>query len=342
MPKLYEISEWTVQPWNKPQKGSRPNNIYENPATGELFYLKLSKANFPSELWSEIIASKLGQALGFDVLDYNIGYDANNEVIGCLSKSMIDKEKMQNLYHGVDILKDYIETFEVTDKPIYSFQDLQTLCTKHTDFDLFLEKFIEIIIFDAIVGNTDRHTENWAFITNIEVAQVKQTEVVLPKKKVSIKKILSSLFKNEALEISIKLNLTIKEKFSFSPIYDSGSCLGREIAERKIEDYLKNPDKIKQYIDKGMSEIRWNDTHLNLFETAKKVTNEFPDISDKILRKINDFEKNENIQNIVNQIDRNLTNKVTNTFLSIERKKLITEILEKRLEKVKLILQKND
>ena len=349
MPKLYEISEWTVQPWNKPQKGSRPNNIYENPATGELFYLKLSKANFPSELWSEIIASKLGQALGFDVLDYNIGYDANNEVIGCLSKSMIDKEKMQNLYHGVDILKDYIETFEVTDKPIYSFQDLQTLCTKHTDFELFLEKFIEIIIFDAIVGNTDRHTENWAFITNFswEVAPIKSVEVVLPKKKRSIKKILSSLFKNEAPEIptaipfefSINLNLTIKEKFSFSPIYDSGSCLGREIAEKKIEDYLKNPDKIKQYIDKGMSEIRWNDTHLNLFETAQKVTNEFPDISDKIFSKINDFEKNENIKNIVNQIDRNLINKVTNTFLSIERKKLITEILEKRLEKVKLILQ---
>ena len=215
-----------------------------------------------------------------------------------------------------------------------------------------MEKFIEIIIFDAIVGNTDRHTENWAFITNFswEVAPVKPVEVVLPKKKRSIKKILSSLFKNEAPEIpiaiplqfSINLNLTMKERFSFSPIYDSGSCLGREIAERKIEDYLKNPDKITQYIDKGMSEIRWNDAHLNLFETAQKVTNEFPDISNKILRKINDFEKNKNIKNIVNEIDRNLINKVTNTFLSIERKKLITQILEKRLEKVKQILQKND
>ena len=198
-------------------------------------------------------------------MDYNIGYDANNQVIGCLSKSMIDKEQAQTLYHGVDILKDYIESFEVTNKPIYSFQDLQKLCTKHTDFELFLENFVEIIVFDAIVGNTDRHTENWAFITD-----------------------------------------NTKEKISFSPIYDSGSCLGREIAERKIEDYLKNPDKIIQYIDKGMSEIRWNDSHLNLFETAQKAVNEFPDISKKILKKIKDFEKTKSIKNIVNQIDTNL------------------------------------
>lgn len=352
MPKLYEISEWILQTWNKPQKGSRPNNIYENPITGELFYLKLSKANFPSELWSEIIASKLGQALGFDVLDYNIGYDANNEVVGCLSKSMIDKDKAQTLYHGVDILKDYIENFEVTNKPIYSFQDLQKLCTKHTDFELFLENFVEIIVFDAIVGNTDRHTENWAFITNIslEVEPMKPVDVVLPKKKKSIKKLLPFFFKNEPpeeptevpIEFSINLNLIIKEKFIFSPIYDSGSCLGREIAERKIEDYLKNQDKILQYIDKGMSEIRWNDLPLNLFETAQKVANEFPNISKKILKKINIFEKTKTIKNIVSEIDTNLVNKVKDTFLSVQRKELITQILEKRLEKVKQILQKND
>ncbi len=31
----------------------------------------------------------------------------------------------------------------------------------------FLENIIEIIVFDTIIGNQDRHQENWAFITTL-------------------------------------------------------------------------------------------------------------------------------------------------------------------------------
>ncbi len=139
-----------MQVWNKPQKGSRPNNIYENPQTGELFYFKQSKSNYPSEIWSEIIASKLGQLFHFNVLDYNFAFD--NEIVGCLSKSMIEKDKGEELYHGVDILSDYVKGFEITAKPICSFQDWEHICSHNEQFSSFVENFIETIIFDAIIG----------------------------------------------------------------------------------------------------------------------------------------------------------------------------------------------
>jgi len=56
----YNISNWNLLIAFKPQKGSRPNNIYENPLTGDYYFFKQSKANFPTEIWSEIIASKIG------------------------------------------------------------------------------------------------------------------------------------------------------------------------------------------------------------------------------------------------------------------------------------------
>ena len=46
---------------------------------GEIFYFKGSKeapdgsTRYPQEFWSEIISSKIGQMLGFKMLDYNIG-----------------------------------------------------------------------------------------------------------------------------------------------------------------------------------------------------------------------------------------------------------------------------
>jgi hypothetical protein len=295
MAELYDISDWNLQTWNKPQKGSRPNNIYENPTTGELFYFKLSKTNFPSELWSEIIVSKLGQFIGLNLLDYNIGY--HNEVIGCLSKSMISKEKNQILYHGVDVLNDNLESFEITDKPIYSFQDLQNLCSQNKNFDKFIENFVELIIFDALIGNTDRHTENWALIFNDD--------------------------------------LIVHHKFEFSQIYDSGSCLGREIAERKIDDYLKDDSKIMQYIQKGYSEIRWHNTQISFFDMVRNVMKEMPDVSKKILSKIIDKATNENVENIVYKIDSNLLDKQANTLLSLQRKELIIRILKHRISKLK-------
>lgn len=332
MAELYDISNWNLQTWNKPQKGSRPNNIYENPTTGELFYFKLSKANFPSELWSEIIVSKLGQVIGLNLLDYNIGY--HNGIIGCLSKSMISKEKNQILYHGVDVLNDNLESFEITDKPIYSFQDLQNLCSQNKNFDKFIENFVELVIFDALIGNTDRHTENWALIFNDDFKLETSKEI---KMGVDWLKTLFSILKFKPITYlkSSKIGLTLHHKFEFSQIYDSGSCLGREIAERKIDDYLKDDSKIMQYIQKGYSEIRWHNTQISFFDMVKNVIQEIPDVSKKILSKIIDKATNENVENIVYKIDSNLLDKQANTLLSLQRKELIIRILKHRISKLK-------
>ena len=166
MIKFYDISNWIWQDWNKPPKGSRAQSILEDPQTRETYYFKESKDIFPSEIWSEIISSKIGQMIGFNVLDYNVAVYENK--LGCLSKSMILKSEGETLYHGVDILNDNLEEFEISDKPLYSFQDLQRLCSENHTFERFIDNFIEIILFDALVGNTDRHTENWAFIQKIK------------------------------------------------------------------------------------------------------------------------------------------------------------------------------
>ena len=64
----YDVTGWEKMLWDTPAKGTRPNRFVEKPETGELYFFKESKKDktgektlYPSEIWSEIIASKVGQ-----------------------------------------------------------------------------------------------------------------------------------------------------------------------------------------------------------------------------------------------------------------------------------------
>lgn len=334
MTEFVDISNWSLHEWSKPQKGSRPNNIYENPQTGELFFFKQSKSNYPTEIWSEIVASKLGQLIGFNILDYNIAFD--KKLVGCLSKSMVDKEKGEELYHGIDILSDNIKDFEITSKPICSFQDWEYICSNNELFKNFVQNFIETILFDAIIGNTDRHTENWAFIRILKV-KIQNNKL---KQKIDWLKTVYSIFKlKPSIHFNSNINFEISHNFNFSPIYDSGSCLGREIGEKKIETFLKDDDQILRYILNGKSEIKWNREEFNLFEIAKKVKSLYPKIFEEKINLV--FNKNieKEIDNLIDTIDVNAGNNYKGILLSQNRKMLIKELLKRRINYLKKILQ---
>ncbi len=340
MVSFYDINNWNSPVWAKPPKGSRAQRIVEEPETGGVYYFKKSHDRNPSEFWSEIIASKIGQTIGFNTLDYNLAI--RNGEFGCLSKSMINTDKGEVLYHGLEVLNDYFEKFIVSYRPVFSFQDIKKLCADNEEFNSFLERFIEIILFDALIGNTDRHTENWAFILNEKKPNIDidlqenlccfalfQTlfNVFNSKSWKSYKKGIS--FKNQVMD------LKIFPPISFAPIYDSGSCLGREMNEARILGFINDEKQIERYLNRGESEIKWFDKNEKFFEMVEKVLMEERELTINCAKKIFDNLTAEKIQDIVNNADNCLENHNTDTLLSVDRKKLITLLLQKRLELLK-------
>jgi hypothetical protein len=73
---------------------------------GNFYYFKRSQLkpgkDYRFEFWSEIIAYEVGIILGFNVLRYDIAIDS--EVIGCISKSMINPDK-EELIEGIKYLQ---------------------------------------------------------------------------------------------------------------------------------------------------------------------------------------------------------------------------------------------
>lgn len=329
---FYNISNWILREWETTLKGTRPQKIFEEPESRKTYYFKQSKLEYPSEIWSEIIASKLGQQIGIETLDYNVALYENK--LGCLSESMI-VNNLSMLYHGVDVLNDFLPEFLIVEKPAVNFQQIEKICSLDL-FDSFLPKFIEMIVFDTIIGNMDRHTENWAFIINVTLKLKKHKA----KPKLDLWGTVIDAFKNpynpsKKSKITTNLGFDTEAKYSFSPIYDNGSCLAREKTEEEIRHLLKDTVRLNAYLNRGKHEIRWENDKLNFFDFCKKIQKKHNTVVREILNKISQNLTKDNVSTLVHGIDNNVLGKIENTYLTMERKELIIMLVLVRLQRLK-------
>jgi hypothetical protein len=166
MAKLYDISNWNEQSWWN-TGGTRDKKIYLNPEDNELYYFKQSfkkgQRDYKHEFWSEIIASEIGIMLGFNVLEYNIAI--RGKITGCISKSMINQTS-EELIEGGKYLQAFDNTFNPENVKLRNQYNFELIVNALTSFqkENHLKDLVETIIFDALIGNSDRHQENWAII----------------------------------------------------------------------------------------------------------------------------------------------------------------------------------
>jgi len=356
IPTFTDISNWNKKPYSS-TGGTRAKNIYIDFENNREYFFKGSKKlkdgtfKYPNEFWSEIISSKIGQWLGFNLLDYNIAYDIGDEQkIGCISQSMIVHTE-NKLSEGVEYLRGYDPNYIPSkDESRYTFKFVrQTL--KFFELSNYESDFVKMLVFDSIIGNSDRHQENWGFISNFketldEIDQkLKDDKGVLKKLGLRmirfIAKATQEIGSDEDERID-RLNKSILKtqssiiKTSFSPIYDSGCCLGRELTDDKIQKMLNNEIMIEKYILRGRAEVRWMEgsnkpKHFDLLKELKpEFKSLYPELDDIINKK---FSK-EGLEELIMNIDINLPQKLSKFKLSDNRKKLMLKLIPLRLEKL--------
>jgi hypothetical protein len=337
MARVIDISDWIIKEWVT-TTGTREKCFVENPADGKLYFFKESIDKYPSEFWSEIIASKIGKQLGFNIIDYNIGIYKNK--VGCISESIIDSET-QELIHGVNILKKEIQGYIITDRPIVSFNEIERALSNYRGF---INKFIEILIFDALIGNQDRHSENWALIrsldtTNLELNKSRVVQYMANIYSKYLQPLKTSYWKKLYQQSFDELSLF---DYKFSPIYDSGSSLGREMNEEQIEAFISNPEEVLKYIKRGVSEIKLkgkNKTHH--FEIILEINGKYKEIVTSCRNRVLSKYSFGEISNIINHVDDDLDIKYAQNKLTLSRKKLIINIIKYRVEYFKSLNLEN-
>ncbi|MCI9154649.1 hypothetical protein D3Z53_05515 [Lachnospiraceae bacterium] len=138
-----------------------------NPDTGQIGLFKFKKDISTTDHVSECIASDLASLVGLSCARFEIGVYKGRE--GSISYNIVDHKGIvliegiyciSLMYHGFD--EELLLDVKTGEK--YSLDMIKAVLEP---LGLFND-FLPILIFDFLIGNTDRHQSNWALILEKE------------------------------------------------------------------------------------------------------------------------------------------------------------------------------
>lgn len=188
------------------------------------YYWKESLRRYPLEFWSEVLAYHIGAVMNVRVPPcFPATYTSMKGEpvrVGSLSLSLVEPREEEELLHGGDLLSEIKEDYDRKKGTNHSVQlIIKALRVLIGDVSLYRE-FFRQLVFDSLIGNTDRHQDNWG----------------------------------------VKFKWTDDDpKFEVLPAFDNGTSLGRELTEAKIQSCLKNPVELEAFINRGTAHVRWED-----------------------------------------------------------------------------------
>jgi hypothetical protein len=230
---------------------------------------------YPSESITEHLLNTIGIHLGLVMAESKLAMAGNQ--LRFLSKYFLTKN--ERLIHGAEIIASYLEdksfVDEIEDKKqestFLTFQLVDQSIKKlfPTNYNHLMVELVKMYIFDAIIGNNDRHFYNWGVISNLKKPAV----------------------------------------YRFTPIYDTARGLFWSSSEATIENWVSHPkqlsEKIENYSEGSKPMTGWdgciNPSHFVLMEKIFHEDKRFIEQFISIL-------KNERLQKIFYIIDSEFKN----------------------------------
>lgn len=201
-----------------------PNHTYQFK-----YYLPADRKRAQWQFWNEVIACTVGRHIGFSIPpaflavlkepDDTIRYGCISEwCYGYPNLSAPNVDIVEQTLPGSDLLVSIIPEYDYEKGRQHNIQDIIHIFRNTGGRSLirgWSEQWADLLLFDALIGNSDRHQDNWEMLFH---------------------------FEGEATAMCC-----------LAPIYDNGTSLGNELIEDiHIEKKAKNLDA---YWDKSMSHI---------------------------------------------------------------------------------------
>lgn len=130
-------------------------------------YPKESQGNICGEHWAEKIASEIAKVIELPCANIDLGY--YNHQAGSMSYLITDPNK-ETMVEGEHYIKNKFSHYDVnklidpSTQRIYSLSMIEDALKN----DMLFMQFLDILIFDCLIGNTDRHQNNWGVIRDKE------------------------------------------------------------------------------------------------------------------------------------------------------------------------------
>jgi hypothetical protein len=215
---------------------------------GHSYLFKVAHDWRAQQLWSEVIAYKIAAAIGLDVPPCFVAVDGRTGEIGALVEFFYgypDEPQSARFVHAADFLQRF-RAGSSTDRPHCIRLNLQ-LC-RLLRVANGVEWWAGVLTFDALIGNSDRHPENWGFLR--------------------------------------RTRDTGDASWTLAPTFDNGTSLGYEIREESLSE-LRDPTRLGFYVDGGRHHCGWDlasDHRTPHVDLCQRLADAFPAVRDDMRR----------------------------------------------------------
>lgn len=289
---LINFDKWEVDEDSPFGSGASEKKWLINPSTKQKGIFKFPKGvdigKPTGEYWAEKIASQLAEVLGIECAKVDIG--TFNGRIGSMSYMILNDEEelIEGIQYITNIYKEYNQDKFIdykTQEPYSINMILKSI--KDTGLG---NNFLVIPIFDALIGNSDRHHSNWGIVKNKVNGDIR----------------ISPLYDNGS---SLCCLIDSKDVSNF------------------LRDKMRFESLI---FGKSKSMIRWkNKNRIRHFELIEHIKNEYHEETISMVDKIEENLNNDKIKNIIYHYDDSIINPSIKELLYaflVERRKRIIDI----------------
>lgn len=212
---------------------------------GKRYLFKKSDKRYPDQYWGEVVAYRVGCLLGLDVPTAFAAWDSSTGECGALVEWFY-LDGVQSFVHFGEYIQRTRPDFERRLGKTHNIEENATLL----GYWVFLGRlevdwrqwWSDTLLFDALIGNTDRHQDNWGLLRDLQP------------------------------------DYRGKNLLTLSPRFDNGTSLGCERFPEHVKGWT--PEQLDAYLAKGRHHVRWAigdpDASKGHFTMVKRALDDWP------------------------------------------------------------------
>lgn len=171
-----DVRDWLIDDlYASYPEGARSKDAFFPPSTLDLDFInkkrrhlyKRSDKKYPDQFWGEVAAYHIGCILGVNVPPAFAAFNSEAGDCGTLIEWFYEDGKAE-FTPGGSYMQSIIPEFDRKKGELHSFRAIKIWAGAYCDVGLIKEDWYETwanaFLFDALIGNTDRHQDNWGYL----------------------------------------------------------------------------------------------------------------------------------------------------------------------------------